>query len=165
MTITSNPVTITVQGNSGCTTTPILTLSINPTTITAGNLVYVSGNLSCGGNNIQNASVKITYDYLSSTSSSCSYPVGSTFSQSTTTDSNGNYVIGIPISCAGTWLITASYGNISSTPSGVDLTVTGTAPSNYGLICAGGVYRCVQYAGNLTLQQCESNPLFGKKCG
>jgi len=160
MTVTSNPVTITVQGSSGCTATPILTLSVNPTTITAGNIVYVSGNLSCGGNAISNASVKITYNYQGTTSSSCY-----TFSKTATTDSSGNYVIGISISCDGTWLITASYGNISSTPSGVDLTVIGIAPSNYGLVCSGGVYRCVQYAGNLTLQQCESNPLFGKKCG
>ena len=160
MTVTSNLVTVTVQGSSVCTTTPILTLSVNPTTITAGNIVYVSGNLSCGGNAISNASVKITYNYQGTTSSNCY-----TFSKTATTDSNGNYVIGTSISCTGTWLITASYGNISSTPSGVDLTVTGTAPSNYGLICVGGVYRCVQYAGNLTLQQCESNPLFGKKCG
>jgi len=159
MIVTSNQVTVVVT-SSGCSETPVLTLSVNPTTITAGNIVYVSGNLSCGGNAIPNASVKITYNYQGTTSSSCY-----TFSKTATTDSSGNYVIGISISCTGTWIITASYGNISSTPSEVELTVTGTAPSNYGLVCSGGVYRCVAGAGNLTLQQCESNSLYGKQCG
>ena len=159
MTVTSNQVTVIVT-SSGCTETPVLTLSVTPTTITAGNLVYVSGNLSCGGNAVPNASVKITYSYQGTTSSSCY-----TFSKTATTDSSGNYVISIAISCAGTWIISASYGSISSTPSSIDLTVTGTAPSNYGLVCSGGAYRCIAGAGNLTLQQCESNSLYGKHCG
>jgi len=162
MTITSNPVTITVtgQGSSGCTTTPILTLSVAPTTITAGSTVDVSGNLSCGGNIIQNANITVTYVYQGTSSSSCS-----TFSKTTTTNINGNYVIAMAISCAGTWVISANYGGISSTPSSITLTVNGTAPSNYRLVCYGGIYRCIQGMGNLTLQQCESNSLYGTKCG
>ena len=159
MTVTSNQVTVIVTSN-GCTETPALTLSVKPTTITAGNLVYVSGNLSCGGNAMPNANVKITYSYQGTISSGCY-----TFSKTATTDSNGNYVLAIAISCAGNWVISASYGNISSTPSSIGLTVTGTAPSNYGLVCSGGVYRCIQGAGNMTLQECESNSLFGKTCG
>jgi len=161
--IISNPVTITIANNSGGggNITYTLTLSASPTTIQAGDLMYASGYLTTStGNSVSNGTVNVVMSY--SGTSSCSTP---TIRKSTTTDSTGHWVLSFPLSCAGTWIIMASYESTNSTPQSVEITVTGTPISNYGLVCSGGYYRCVQGAGNLTLSQCESNPNFAKSCG
>ena len=160
--IVSNTVTITVANNSGGGSgniTYTLTLSASPTTIQAGNLVYASGYLTDSlGNAVPNATINVLISYNGS--GSCNTPI----TKNTFTDATGHWVLGFPLSCAGTWTISATYGSTQSIPPSVQVTVTSTSTSNYGLVCSGGYYRCVQGAGNMTLSQCESQSNFGKPC-
>lgn len=48
------------------------------------------------------------------------------------------------------------------TSSVIAVTVAGQTP--YGLVCAGGYYRCVSGAGTLTLSECEASPDYATKC-
>ncbi|MGC8699257.1 MAG: hypothetical protein ACP5RE_03685, partial [Candidatus Acidifodinimicrobium sp.] len=145
----------------GGSITYTLTLSASPATLQSGDLVYASGYLTTStGNAVSNGTVDVMMSY--SGTGSCSTP---TINKSTTTDSTGHWVLSFPLSCAGIWIISASYGSTPSTPLSVEVTVTGTAVSTYALVCAGGTYRCYEGAGNLTLSECESNPNFGKPCG